>query len=76
MVGQHGLRESVIEEVQLALKAHELIKVRISAGDRDDRDQAIASMVELTSSELVQRIGNIAVLFRRNTKKPKIALPG
>ena len=75
MVGQHGLREAVIEELNLALDAHELVKVRVSVGDRDERDRTIAALTDSTGAELVQRIGNIAILFRRNTKKPKIALP-
>lgn len=76
MVGQHGLKETIFEEIAIALDAHELIKVKVAVGDRDERDRVIAEIVGTTGAELVQRIGNIAVLFRRNTKKPKIALPG
>jgi len=75
MVGQHGLRESVLEEIGIALDFHELIKIKVSAGDRDERDRIITSIVDETGAERVQRIGNMAILFRRNTKKPKIALP-
>ncbi|MES9961290.1 MAG: ribosome assembly RNA-binding protein YhbY [Sedimenticola sp.] len=75
MVGQHGLTEGVFNELEIALDAHELIKVRISAGDRDERDEMLAVLVEKSSAELVQRIGNIAVLYRHNPKKPKIVLP-
>ncbi len=75
MVGQHGLRESVLEEIGIALDFHELIKIKVSASDRDERDKIIASILDETRAELVQRIGNMAVLFRRNTKKPKIVLP-
>ncbi|WP_456408375.1 ribosome assembly RNA-binding protein YhbY [Thiolapillus sp.] len=75
MVGQHGLRESVLEEIGIALDFHELIKIKVSASDRDERDKIIANILDETRAELVQRIGNMAVLFRRNTKKPKIVLP-
>lgn len=75
MVGQHGLRESVLEEIGIALDFHELIKIKVSAGDRDKRDDIIREITATTHAELVQRIGNMAVLFRRNTKKPKIVLP-
>ncbi len=75
MVGQHGLRESVVEELGIALDHHELIKVKVSVGDRDERDAVIETMLAQTGSELVQRIGNMAVLFRRNPKKPKVELP-
>ncbi|MET0116921.1 MAG: ribosome assembly RNA-binding protein YhbY [Sedimenticola sp.] len=75
MVGQHGLTEGVFNELEIALEVHELVKVRISAGDRDERDEMLAVLVEKSSAELVQRIGNIAVLYRHNPKKPKIVLP-
>lgn len=76
MVGQHGLKETIFEEIAIALDAHELIKVKVAVGDRDERDLVIAEIIEKTGAELVQRVGNIAVLFRRNTKKPKVVLPG
>ncbi|BAO44631.1 YhbY family RNA-binding protein [Thiolapillus brandeum] len=75
MIGQHGLRESVLEEIGIALDFHELIKIKISAGDRDERDQLIQQVIDQTRGELVQRIGNMAVIFRRNPRKPKIVLP-
>lgn len=75
MVGQHGLRESVMDEIGIALDHHELIKVKVSVGDKEERDALIAVITSQTGAELVQRIGNMAVLFRRNRKKPKIVLP-
>ncbi len=75
MVGQHGLRDSVLEEIGIALDFHELIKIKVSAGDREERDQIIGNIIGETGAELVQRIGNMAVIFRRNPKKPKILLP-
>ncbi len=75
MVGQHGLRDAVMEEIEIALDFHELVKIKVSAGDRGERDLIIREITDKTTAELVQRIGNMAVLFRRNTKKPKIVLP-
>jgi RNA-binding protein len=69
MVGQHGVSEGVLEETNAALLAHELIKMRISAGDRDERDEMIQQVLAHSGAELVQRIGNVAVLFRANPKK-------
>jgi RNA-binding protein len=74
MVGQHGLTENVLNEVEIALDAHELIKVRISGGEREERLEIINTIVEKSVAELVQSIGHVAVFFRRNTKKPKIEL--
>jgi len=75
MVGQQGLRDSVHEELEQALTAHELVKIKVSVGDRTARDAAIQALCERSGAELVQRIGNMAVLFRRNRKKPRIELP-
>jgi len=73
-VGQHGLRDSVMDEVTLALDTHELIKVKIAA-EKDERLETIEKIIETTGAELIQHIGQIAILFRRNVKKPKVALP-
>jgi RNA-binding protein len=75
MVGAKGLTDSVVAELEAALDFHELVKVRISAGDRDARDAMVAALVERTGAEKVQRIGNVLTLYRRNAEKPKLALP-
>jgi RNA-binding protein len=72
MTGQHGLTEGVFNELEIALDAHELIKVRISAGDREEREEMLELIRERTGAEVVQAIGHVAVLFRRNADKPKI----
>ena len=69
MIGQAGLTEAVLAELELALDHHELLKVKVNAGDRDERDAIIAPMVERTGAALINRIGNVAVLFRANPKK-------
>ena len=74
MIGANGLTEGVVNEIDLSLEHHELIKVKVNAGDRDVRDEMIASFCDSSNAELVQRIGNIALIFRRNTKQPKIHL--
>ena len=74
IIGQHGLTEPVLEELEPTLEHHELIKVRVNAGDRDERDAMIREMCERTGAELVQRIGHVAVLYRA-ARKPRIKLP-
>ncbi len=76
MVGQHGVSEGVLAETDIALRDHELIKMRVSAGEREERDEMIGQIVAHSKSELVQRIGNVAVLFRANPdKKQPMELP-
>ncbi len=74
MVGQHGLTENVLTEIGIALDVHELIKVRVSGADRDDRKGMLETICSQCQAELIQSIGHVAVLFRRNRKKPKIDL--
>lgn len=75
MVGGKGLSESVLKEVERALLDHELIKVRVSSEDREDKKAAIDALVERSGAELVQRIGHIVCLYRRHPNKPQLALP-
>lgn len=74
-VGQHGLGENLMHEIDCALDAHELIKVKLGNADRDARRRLVEEIVATTASELIQTIGHVAVLFRRNRKKPRIVLP-
>ncbi|MEO0576330.1 MAG: YhbY family RNA-binding protein [Pseudomonadota bacterium] len=74
MVADKGLSDTVMHELESALTFHELIKVSVRAGDRDVRDALIADICSRTGAELAQRIGNIALIFRRNADAPKIVL--
>jgi RNA-binding protein len=75
MIGQSGASESVTKELDVALGAHELVKVKARVGDRDERDQILEQLAQQTSSELVQRIGNVGVFYRASKDKPRIILP-
>lgn len=75
MVGNKGVTDALVAELESALEHHELVKVRISAGDRDARDAVGADLIERTKAEKVQRIGNVLSLYRRSSEKPKLALP-
>lgn len=75
LVGQAGLSSSVIAELDRALRDHELVKVRARVGDRDLRNEVLARLAAATGAELVQRIGNVALYYRRNPDKPGIVIP-
>lgn len=74
IVGGNGLTENVINEIDQTLAHHELIKVRVNAMDREERDAMIAAMCEGLECVLVQRIGHVAVIYRE-AEKPLIKLP-
>lgn len=72
--GQKGLTRTVLAEIDGALTHHELIKIRLNVADRDAREAMTREICTDTSSEWVQSIGRIAVIYRP-AKKPVIALP-
>lgn len=74
MIGDAGLSEGVLRELDLTIEHHELIKVKVKAADRDERETLIRAMCESANAELVQRIGHVAVIYRR-AKQPRINLP-
>ncbi len=76
MVGAKGVTDSLVAELDLALAHHELIKVKVAAGDREARDQSIAALFARVDAAVVQRIGNIAVAYRHNPERVQIVLPG
>lgn len=75
-VGQRGLTQAVIDEMEIALDRHELIKVRVQMGDRDARRQIMLEAADRAGAELIHTIGHIAVYFRANSRSPHpIVLP-
>ena len=75
LVGNSGLGPNLVAELDGALAHHELVKVRARVGDRDVRDQLLAELAASTRSEMVQRIGHVALFYRANPEKTKILLP-
>jgi RNA-binding protein len=74
MVGNNGLTENVINEVNLALDNHELIKVRVSGQEREDKKAMLETIASETKSDLVLVIGNIGAFYRQ-AETPNIQLP-
>ena len=74
-VGDKGVTEGLISELNSALEHHELIKVKVRVGDRDARDEVIGELTGQSGSELISRVGNIATLYKPNKKDPKLNLP-
>jgi len=78
MIGDKGVTDSVLQEIDRSLLAHELMKVRVSMEDRDEREQAFAAICTSLSALSVQTIGNILVVYRANpdkVAKPASATP-
>lgn len=74
IVGNAGITEAVLSEIDSRIEHHELIKVRLNAADRDARKTMITTICESAHAALVNSIGHIAV-FYRPAAKPVIQLP-
>ena len=64
-IGAKGLTDELIAEIDRALHAHELIKVRAGTMERDARSEAFESICARTGAEAVQEVGKVVVLFRK-----------
>ncbi len=71
IVGQHGLSDSVLAEIDSNLDIHELIKVKLAGADKEDREELSEAIVERLSANRVQIIGRVAIFYRANPKKKK-----
>ena len=75
MVGEAGLSESVRAEFESTLAHHELIKVSVRVGDRTLRDSIIKDLCDSSGAAMIQRVGNMALLYRENPEKKRITIP-
>ncbi|OWQ45705.1 ribosome assembly RNA-binding protein YhbY [Roseateles sp. L2-2] len=73
MIGGDGLTAAVTKEVDLALKSHGLIKVRVLSDDRDNRETILATLAEELDAAPIQHIGKLLVLWRPMPEKEKAA---
>lgn len=66
LIGDKGLTESVLKEIDLSLTAHGLIKVRVSGPDRQARDTMLEAICETVSCAPVHHLGKTFILYRPN----------
>jgi RNA-binding protein len=66
MIGQNGLTDAVMNEIDVALNAHELIKIRSKGLDKSDRKQQCLIIEDKLNANIIQQIGFVAVLYRRS----------
>jgi RNA-binding protein len=74
MIGQKGLTSEVLDELEIAINHHELVKIKIAMDDREARKEMIKNICEQSQSESVQVIGKTVCVYRRNEKNPVISL--
>ncbi len=64
-IGAAGVSDALLAELAIALDEHELVKLRIAADDRKRRQHMIDTLCQRANAEIVQRIGHMAVLYRK-----------
>jgi putative YhbY family RNA-binding protein len=72
-IGHAGLTPAVIREIDVALKAHELVKVRVHSDDRDEREAHLAAICEALDAAPVQHLGKLLIVWRPAPKKEEPA---
>jgi putative YhbY family RNA-binding protein len=71
LIGGDGLTATVKKEVDAALKAHGLIKVRVFSDDRTERETILATLADELNAAPIQHIGKLLVLWRPMPPKEK-----
>jgi len=75
MIGQQGLSESVLAEINSTLLKHELIKIKLRVENRNDKQEIVEKIIEFSNAKLVQVIGGVLVIYRPFEDNPDIILP-
>ncbi len=68
LLGAKGLTSAVVEETNIALLAHELIKVKINGAEKPQRQTIAMELCQALAAEFVQLIGNTAIIYRKNVQ--------
>lgn len=74
-IGNKGVTPALLGELDIALNHHELLKVRLGGGDREQCDAQTQELIAQSKAELVQRIGHVVSLYRPNPEQARLALP-
>jgi len=83
-IGQQGLTPAVLHEIDVNLLAHELIKIRVFADQRADREALLQRICDELDAAPVQHIGKLLIVWRKavraedppETKPKRSARPG
>jgi len=74
MIGGQGLTPAVLKEIERALAAHELIKIKAASDESEVRREWLTEICAASGAEPVQQIGKVLVIYRP-ASKPGIVLP-
>ena len=72
-VGEAGISDAVVAALDVALRDHELVKVRLR--QPEDKKAMAATLAERSGAELCGLVGHTAILYRRNAENPRVEVP-
>lgn len=72
LVGDKGITDALISECKNSILHHELMKVRVAGTDREARDAAMTELAEALNATIIQKIGHVLTLYKRNHADPRI----
>jgi RNA-binding protein len=71
LLGEKGLTDTVLNEIEIALESHELIKIKVPSLDQDNFQTTVTEICEKTTAHKVQTVGHTLVLYRKSSKAKK-----
>lgn len=71
LLGAKGLTEAVHKEIEVALEAHELVKIKLSSKDKNEKQKLIEAICQKHGATLINQIGHVIVLFRARAEALK-----
>ena len=74
IIGSNGVTKNLMEELESTLEHHEILKIKIAFGDRDERQEIVQHIINQTGALLVQSIGKICVIYRQK-EETELPLP-
>lgn len=74
LIGDAGLTEAVMKEIERSLNSHELIKIKVASGDHEQREKMLAEICSTLEAAPAQHIGKTLVIYKA-AKKQKLVLP-
>lgn len=75
LIGDNGLTESVLKEIEVHLNVHQLIKIRVAGDDREARKAIYEQICSELHAEPIHHIGKILTVYRQNPDRPSVLTP-
>lgn len=65
LIGQKGITHTLLQEIDVTLEHHELIKIRIQQGDKELREEFALKIADALNAEYIAHIGRVLIFYRK-----------